>query len=1073
MNTQNYTLEKHLEAICREDSDYNVLLAAWRLNKENLALALSTISSSFPHYSRHDATHSSKILDNIQRLLGQDRIERLGATDTFLILMAAMTHDLGMYLYYGMLEEKWKEDKMEALLKNYSQSDDKTIAQAARLLLNFNRCTDDPAQSYLWALEIKNAVTLIIAHQMRGGHEKRSAQYIEDDDFISKLTHGFHFELLPSRYLTLLSKVAYLHGTNFGEVMEILEQNADGYKGDYIHPRFIACMIRMGDLLDIDSNRFNDFASSMIKEVPESSKAHFDKHQAVKHLLISPSGIEAELDCKTDASYRVARQVFDWLEKEVEKLSRNWSLIAPDNLGGLPPVLHTDSINILFNGTRTRTELMNLRFDISSKKTFEMLKGGAIYKNPGRVFLREIVQNALDATKLQIWQDMDIHLPFDLENPKRHIGSREDIRFFGDIPASVYNKYPVSLDVDYNKEDQSITVTCEDCGTGISDESLIRMTSQVGASRKADKDYEKTIKAMPYFLQPTAAFGLGLQTIFYVTDEFTVETRCPGEKARRIVFRTSTNGSYCSLEKDDIEFQRTVAGTDQKQDVPHGTTVKIVIDKEHLDRLFELDEKEYKELINAPASIGYHIPVSIDDFARETFTSIDDIPFRYHSPYDSFETHNSFEIINDEEKFEFLKEESDFRLYGRRFGDDTLILQQNDSDRFYIIERGGWFYPFRLEERKYGSHMKIRFDVNGFTKTMLMLRNIPVTAGRWWWENYADIEWNLCCREADKQVNLSRDGLLPHGASWCLETMNELLPVCISLTYKFLMGRYQGCEDIKIKNYLLNQYYNLCNLNWHLPQPSKVDLAPLKEHFINHFAKDNYCNPVNTKQVIESEGYVVVEFYISSDFEKIIKNSSKFHDDELIIEKNSIVSIPSTYICSEIFFVKDQEGKHNYPCYRLVKENLSDGPQWVTISDNDIINYTFDYGFDNRDHLYRKCIHAFKNYEEIVVSKDAPLLGFRPSFHGMCWIYPVINYFDFKKIGDDDIEFPDNRAEAETFLREKGRMEDLVPGYIVELIQKYNVLKNENLSKEEIHNTYIRLILDHKFGVEKPSKRKK
>lgn len=1036
MNTQNYTLEKHLEAICREDSDYNVLLAAWRLNKENLALALSTISSSFPHYSRHDATHSSKILDNIQRLLGQDRIERLGATDTFLILMAAMTHDLGMYLYYGMLEEKWKEDKMEALLKNYSQSDDKTIAQAARLLLNFNRCTDDPAQSYLWALEIKNAVTLIIAHQMRGGHEKRSAQYIEDDDFIAKLTHGFHFELLPSRYLTLLSKVAYLHGTNFDEVMKILKRDADGYKGDYIHPRFIACMIRMGDLLDIDSNRFNDFASSMIKEVPESSKAHYDKHQAVKHLFISPSGIEAELDCKTDASYRVARQVFDWLQKEVEKLSGNWSRIAPDNLGGLPSVLHTDSINILYNGTRTRTELMNLRFDISSKKTFEMLKGGAIYENPGRVFLREIVQNALDATKLQIWQDMDIHLPFDLENPKRHIGSREDIRFFSDIPASVYNKYPVSLDVDYNKEDQSITVTCEDCGTGISDESLIRMTSQVGASRKADKDYEKTIKAMPYFLQPTAAFGLGLQTVFYVTDEFTVETRCPGEKARRIVFRTSTNGSYCSIEDENIEFQRTVAGTDQKRDVPHGTTVKIVIDKEHLDRLFELDEKKYKELINAPASIAYHIPASIDDFARKTFTSINDIPFRYHSPYDSFETHNSFEIIKNEEKYEFLKEEGDFRLYGR------LDKERND-------------YYFWLEERKYGSHIKIGF--NGYGSTEIMLRNIPVIEERWWWNGYASIYWNLCCREADQQVNLSRDGLLPQGESWCLETMNELLPTCIQLTHKFLLERCQSSVG-EVKDRLLEQYAKLCLLNWLLPQPiKKVDLAPLKEHFIKDFFEENYVaiykhsKPINTKQVIESDGFVVVDDY---DFkETIINNSSKFQDDELITR---YLSIPDTYICSEIFFVQNKNND-NRTCYRLIKENPSDGPQWVTISDDDL----------RKTGISGDCIHAFKKYEEIVVSKDAPLLGSKPPFHGKCWIYPV------RSLGMIGESFPDDRAEAETFLREKGRMEKLVPDYIVELIQKYNVLKNESLSKEEIHNAYIRLILDHKFGFEKPSEQKK
>ena len=1054
MNTQNYTLEKHLEAICREDSDYNVLLAAWRLNKENLALALSTISSSFPHYSRHDATHSSKILDNIQRLLGQDRIERLGATDTFLILMAAMTHDLGMYLYYGMLEEKWKEDKMEALLKNYSQSDDKTIAQAARLLLNFNRCTDDPAQSYLWALEIKNAVTLIIAHQMRGGHEKRSAQYIEDDDFIAKLTHGFHFELLPSRYLTLLSKVAYLHGTDFDEVTKILKQNADGYKGDYIHPRFIACMIRMGDLLDIDSNRFNDFASSMIKEVPESSKAHFDKHQAVKHLLISPSGIEAELDCKTDASYRVARQVFDWLEKEVEKLSRNWSLIAPDNLGGLPPVLHTDSINILYNGTRTRTELMNLRFDISSKKTFEMLKGGAIYENPGRVFLLEIVQNDMDATKLQIWQDMDIHLPFDLENPKRHIGSREDICFFGDIPASVYNKYPVSLDVDYNKEDQSIIVTCEDCGTGISDESLIRMTSQVGASRKADKDYEKTIKAMPYFLQPTAAFGLGLQTVFYVTDEFTVETRCPGEKARRIVFRTSTNGSYCSIVDENIEFQRTVAGTDQKRDVPHGTTVKIVIDKEHLDRLFELDEKKYKELINDPASIGYHIPASIDDFARKTFTSIDDIPFRYHSPYNSFETHNSFE--KDEEEYEFLNKDKDkeevFRLYGR-------------------FDKKRNRYRFWLEERKYGSHIKIEFD--GYGSTEIMLRNIPVTKENWWWNKYAGIEWNMCCREADQQVNLSRDGLLPQGASWCKETMNELLPVCIQLTHQFLLERCQSSEG-KVKDLLLEQYAKLCLLNWHLLQPiKKVDLAPIREHLVkvdeNHCAIDNHGDPINTKQVIDSERFVLVTLPWKQNLkETIINNSSKFQDDELIISERD-VSIPDTYICSEIFFVQAQNN-NNCTCYRLIKENQSDGSQLVTISNDDIIHYIDIENLFinlNPDLILNRCIHAFKNYEEIVVDKDAPLLGFDPPFHGKCWIYPIKNIFVIK------YGLPYNRTKAETFLREKGRMEDLVPDHIVELIQKYNVLKNENLSKEEIHNAYIRLILDSRFGVEKPSEQKK
>jgi hypothetical protein len=815
-------------------------------------------------------------------------------------------------------------------------------------------------------------------------------------------------------------------------------------------------MIRLSDLLDFDNNRFNNFALAMVKEVPETSLVHYRKHLSTgdETSLISPNEIRVSFNCQQDDVYREAAKWKKMVEQELYNMHAFWPEIVPEELsangrnGFRLPSAKQINIKLKYQGKENpNPDLMNLRFDISSKKTFEMLKGGAIYENPGRVFLREIVQNALDATKLQIWQDMDIHLPFDLENPKRHIETREDIRFFGDIPASVYNKYPVSLDVDYNKEDQSIIVTCEDCGTGISDESLIRMTSQVGASRKADKDYEKTIKAMPYFLQPTAAFGLGLQTVFYVTDEFTVETRCPGEKARRIVFRTSTNGSYCSIVDEDIEFQRIVAGTDQKRDVPHGTTVRIVVDKEHLDRLFELDEKKYKELINDPASIGYHVPASIDDFARNTFTSIDDIPFRYHSPYDSFETHNSFETIKDEEKYEFLVKDKDkeevFRLYGR------LDKERNT-------------YSFWLEERKYGSHLEIGFD--GYVFSKIMLRNIPVTKENFWWNNYASIEWNLCCREADQQVNLSRDGLLPQGKSWCRETMNELLLACISLTHKILLERCQSSVG-EVKDRLLEQYAKLCLLNWLLPQPiKKVDLAPLKEHFIDFYgAIVKHGKPINTKRMIESDGFIVANHYYYGDDlkETIIENSSKFQDDELIIINygpiRDNVSIPDIYICSEIFFVQDKVNR-NRTCYRLIKENPSDGPQWVIISNDDIKWIDFDS---------KNCIHAFKNYEEIVVSKEAPLLGFGPPFRGKCWIYPVKDFLDIQ------YKLPNNRTKAKTFLREKGRMEDLVPDHIVELIQKYNVLKNENLSKEEIYNAYIRLILDKRFGVEKPSKQKK
>ena len=645
MGNQNNTLEGHLNSF--KDPKAQELAAAWIINKRELSEPLSTITTAFPTYSLHDASHSQTIIETIERLLGNN-IRKLSATDTFMLLMAAYTHDLGMFLSYKTIEDKWKTKDFAKKINELENHRDPQIAKAAKLLREtqekFNTTANNTSNgTLLWALEVKNAVTLLTIELFRGEHAKRSEDYLNNDSEFAKLLANInqYGGLRPT-----LAKIAYLHCEDFSKVF-VLDKEANGYTGagDKCHPRFVACMIRLGDLLDFDNNRFNNFALAMVKEVPETSLVHYKKHLSTgdETSLISPNEIRVSFNCQQDDVYREAAKWKKMVEQELYHMHAFWPEIVPEELSGngrngfrLPSAKQIN-IKLKYQGKENpNPDLMNLRFDISSKKTFEMLKGGAIYENPGRVFLREIVQNALDATKLQIWLDMDIHLPFDLKAPERHIGSREDIRFFGDIPASVYNKYPVSLDVDYNKEDQSIIVTCEDCGTGISDESLIRMTSQVGESRKADKDYEKTIKAMPYFLQPTAAFGLGLQTVFYVTDEFTVETRCPGEKARRIVFRTSTNGSYCSIVDENIEFKRTVAGTDQKRDVPHGTTVKIVIDKEHFDRLFELDEKEYKKLISSPASFGYHIPKSIDSFARETLTDIYDIPFRYHSPYVSF-----------------------------------------------------------------------------------------------------------------------------------------------------------------------------------------------------------------------------------------------------------------------------------------------------------------------------------------------------------------------------------------------------------------------------------------------------
>ena len=60
---------------------------------------------------------------------------------------------------------------------------------------------------------------------------------------------------------------------------------------------------------------------------------------------------------------------------------------------------------LLLKGVPDIQGLTDLRFSISPEKAFEVIEGANIYDDKF-VFLREVIQNALDACKIQMWRDI-------------------------------------------------------------------------------------------------------------------------------------------------------------------------------------------------------------------------------------------------------------------------------------------------------------------------------------------------------------------------------------------------------------------------------------------------------------------------------------------------------------------------------------------------------------------------------------------------------------------------------------------------------------------------------------------
>ncbi|MDK0734009.1 ATP-binding protein [Clostridium perfringens] len=539
-NKYKYKLETHLKTLCEENREYTNLYSSWALNKTNYTNILTTIQMNFPHYSLHDASHSESIITNIEMLLGEDRIQKLSPTDTWLILNCAYLHDFGMALLYSNIEKEWVNSNFQNYLINLSNSSDKSLKEASDYILNLKNCINNIDFEATWPIKIRRYATEIIADYFRGKHANITKEYLNRlETWKLDLTQN---GLIHDRLIKLVGEISFLHNQNFEEVMK-LDYISNGYNSDYIHPRFIAELIRLGDLLDLDNGRFCAYIEKVIGEIPYTSKIHKEKHKSTKHVLITPNKIEIRANCNDYPVYREIRNWISWLEEEIQNITIHWTEIAPKNLDGYAPKLTKKEL--LIKGNPDVNNLSSLSFKISQKKAFEIIEGSNLYENK-LTFLREFVQNAVDASKIQLWRDLNEGLYDSWINK-----SLSDLTPF-DIDEKIYENYKLKIGIT-NSDKEGIKVTISDRGTGISLESLKNMCN---AGSSYNGSLKEEVLKMPSWLKPTGGFGIGMQSGFLVNDNFKVYTKSIGMNTLEIKFEPATLNGYISVRNAENTMKR-------------------------------------------------------------------------------------------------------------------------------------------------------------------------------------------------------------------------------------------------------------------------------------------------------------------------------------------------------------------------------------------------------------------------------------------------------------------------------------------------------------------------------------
>ncbi|ABR33788.1 HD domain-containing protein [Clostridium beijerinckii] len=536
-----YSLVKHLKLHSECDEKYKNLYATWVQDEKVYTNALAAITTSFPHYSMHDASHSWSIVNKIEMVLGEARIKQLSPTDTFLILETAFVHDLGMIICEEEQKKLWLDIEFKKYIEDIINNNyDKDLVSAANYIRNIEKNVVE--DSKVWPIEVKKYVTILNADFFRRKHNYRSAEVIIHSSKIGVLQNRNN--LIQERIMRLIAQISIMHVTDFSDILNKLYQVENGVSTDEIHPRMIACLLRLGDLLDLDNGRFSEVLSNTIY-MPKSSQEHKEKHQAITHFLVSPERIEVAAICPDDSVYRATRQWFEWLQEELKNLSSRWSDIVPYDFIGGPPSL--GDIKLSIRDGHGITEQLNYKFSIDQKIAFEFIEGSGIYENKLDC-IREIIQNALDATKLQIWNDIEI-------GKYKSLIEYEDIEcmlaFSSNIPEIIRNLYPITITLEYiedskgETENDEFIIMVEDCGCGISKQDLKRVES-VGHSWNGEIEKYKIINRMPEWMRPTGDFGIGLHSIFMITDEVEIETKAEDSEAYNFTFVSSKNNGYIS-----------------------------------------------------------------------------------------------------------------------------------------------------------------------------------------------------------------------------------------------------------------------------------------------------------------------------------------------------------------------------------------------------------------------------------------------------------------------------------------------------------------------------------------------
>lgn len=432
------------------------------------------INELFPEYTPHDEEyHLSRLFHVADTIIEQSRYEEMNATELFVLACGLYGHDWGMavnnaekeYIISGAPPEGSSKSEFALLHDEH--------AKCAKFMKDRNTTVEEKKCSEISVEDWRDYVRA--THAFRSGDRIRH-YFGNKDSGVGEAAgrvcegHWLNIEDLENQRKYPL---------NFAVLRENLNLAA------------IAVYVRLVDLLDIGHDRTPYVIWKFVAPQDRYSKMEWDKHRALQPITCPPyqKGRVVMVDGSTDDHevYAALEDLRNYCDKQIRECM---NLLA--QTGDTRHFLDLYHLDWRVNARGFDPVL--IRFEFDRDRVFEILSD-EIYQGDPYVFLRELLQNSVDAIRLR----------------------RELLQRAG-IMAADYGLVHIEVE---HKENGDARITCTDDGVGMDAHIVRNYLAMAGRSYYRSEEFQK----QGLNLDPISRYGIGILSCFMVADLVEIETR--------------------------------------------------------------------------------------------------------------------------------------------------------------------------------------------------------------------------------------------------------------------------------------------------------------------------------------------------------------------------------------------------------------------------------------------------------------------------------------------------------------------------------------------------------------------